>query len=264
VLGLFAFSLTASGQMLQDEHALHVATYCIKVMPGKAQEFEAFMLETGHKLAQAAVDANKIAGMSLSRAVSPAGEEARCSYLLAHSSEGVPPEPLDRESLAERLKKIGSSMTAPEYIARRDSMSKLVTHERFVRYAGFGQTNKGDYWQVNFMKPRPGKTGEFYEFERKTWMPLAQEAAERGHPRKAWSGYHLLYPSGTGQPYSGVTVDVFRDWASVWKPQRFSEDVIKKVFPGQSIEELFKPLSELRDLVRRDLFVQIDNVRKAP
>ena len=74
----------------------------------------------------------------------------------------------------------------------------------------------------------------------------------------------MLYPSGTGQPYSGVTVDVFRDWASVWKPQNFSEDVVKKVFPGQSIEALFKPLSELRDLVRRDLFVQIDNVRRVP
>jgi hypothetical protein len=233
-------------------------------MPGKGPEFEQFMLDVGHKLSQARVDAKSIAGMTLSRAVTPMGDDARCTYLLAYFSEGAPPEPPDRELLAARLKKIGSNMTAADYISRRDSLSKLVTHERFVRYAGFGQTNKGDYWQVNFMKPLPGKMRDFYEFERKTWMPLAQEAAERGHPRKAWSGYHMLYPSGSGQPYSGVTVDVFRDWASVWKPQNFSEDVVKKVVPGQSIEALFKPLSELRDLVRRDLFVQIDNVRRVP
>lgn len=262
ILGLFAFAI-ASGQT-QNEPTIHVSTYCIKVMPGKGQEFERFMLDVGHKLSQARVDAKKIAGMTLSRTVAPTGEEARCTYLLAYFSAGAPPEPSNQESLETDLQKIGSPMTAGDYLTRRDSLSKLVTHERLVRYAGFGQANKGDYWQVNLMKARPGKTSDFYEFERKTWMPLAKEAAERGHPRKAWSGYHKLYPSGTGQAYSGATVDIFRDWASVWKPQTFSEDVVKKVFPGQSLQELFTPLSELRDLVRRELFVQIDSVRPAP
>ena len=243
----------------QQAPQLHGAIYCIKALPGKGQEFERWVADEARKVIQVSLDAKRITGWSLSRAVTPTGEETRCSHILATFSEGAPAEP--RNTLEEDVKKAGLRTTAQQYLARRDSLAKLVLHERYVRYAGFGAAEKGDYWAVNFMKPRPEKHGEFHQFESRTWLPIAEEAAKGGHPRKAWSAWHLLYPSGTAGAYDDVTVDTFRDWASVWKPQGFSKEVMEKVFPGKSQETVFSPLAGLRELVRRELYLIVESAR---
>jgi len=245
--------------LAQPPPQLHAAIYCIKALPGKGQEFERWVADEARKVSQVSLDAKRIAGWTLSRAVAPTGEEARCGYIYAVFSEGAPAEP--QNTLEADVKKAGLRSTAQQYTARRDSLVKLVAQERYVRLAGFGVGEKGDYWAVNFMKPRPEKHGEFHQFESKTWLPLAEEAAKAGHPRKAWSAWHLLYPSGTGGAYDDVTVDTFRDWASVWKPQGFSKEVMEKIFPGKSTETIFAPLGGLRDLIRRELYVVIDSAR---
>ena len=238
---------------------LHAAIYCLKALPGKGQEFERWVADEARKVTQVSLDAKRIAGWTLSRAVAPTGEEARCGYIYAVFSEGAPPEP--QNTLEADIKKAGLRSTAQLYTARRDSLVKLVVHERYVRFAGFGVGEKGNYWNLNFMKPRPDKHGEFHKFESKTWLPLAEEAAKAGHPCQAWSAWHLLYPSGSGGAYDDVTVNTFRDWASIWKPQVFSKEVMEKVFPGKSVETLFGPLAGLRDLVRRELYLVIDSSR---
>jgi hypothetical protein len=245
----------------QPPKPLHAAVYCVKTVPGKGVEYERFVTEVWRKVVQVRRDARRISGWTFSRAVTPAGEEARCDYLTAYFYDGSPPPPED--TLSADLKKAGLTMTAEELVARRGALSKLVMHERAVRAAGYGATEKGDYWQVNFMKPLPGKGGEFMEFERKVYMPLSQDAARSGHPRKAWGAWQILYPSGTGMAYDAVTVDVFRDWDSIWKSQQFPKEVVERVFPGKTYAELMAPLPGLRNLVRRELYVVVDTLSSA-
>lgn len=242
----------------QDQPDTYASTYCIKATPGNGQEFEQFAHEVATKLWQVRLQDKRITGWSFNRAVTPAGEEARCSHLLVYFYQGAPSEPGNQ--LEAELKKAGLRMTPREFTTKRNSLSKLVLHERWVRFAGFSTVQKGDYFQINFMKPLPGKGADFRKFEREVWLPLAQEAAKSSdHTGKAWSGWARIYPAGTGSEYDDVTVDVFRDWASIWKPQGYSKEVVDKVFPGKTQDEVLAPIPTLRNLVRRELYVVVDN-----
>ena len=262
---LFAATAVLSavcGLQAQEPRPLHAAVYCVKALPGKAVEYEQFVTGVWRRVVQVRLDARRISGWTFSRAVTPAGEEARCDYLTTYFYEGPPPALED--TLSADLKKAGLGMTAAELVARRGALSRLVVHERAVRAAGYGATGKGEFWQVNFMKPLPGKGAEFMEFERNVYMPLSHEAARSGHPRKAWGAWQILYPSGTGMAYDAVTVDVFRDWDSIWKVQTFPKEVVERVFPGRTLGELMAPLAGLRNLVRRELYVVVDTLSSAP
>lgn len=255
--------LCLAGQTIcaQTTPSTYAAIFCVKVTPGKNAEYERMIADVSHKLAQVAISEKRMTRWSVSRAVVPSGEQARCSYVLGYFYQGPPPAP--SPTTDADLKKAGVNMTAQAMYDKRNAISKLVESQIAVRYAGFGASQKGDYWQMNHMKPKPGKGQEFRNFERTRWLPLAEEAAKSGHPRKAWAGYYIIYPSGTGAPYDDVTVDVFRDWASIWKPQGYSKETIAKVFPGKSSDDIFGPLGGLRDLTRRELYVVVDVLQAA-
>jgi hypothetical protein len=240
----------------------YLAVLCVKTPPEHRIDFEQVIQGPMKKIAQARMDSKQLIGFTFSRAVAPAGQEARCDYVVVEASAGGYPPPA--RATDELLKKANVNMTAPAYYAKLYALSKLVTSDRMVGVDGFGPIEKGDFYQVNFMKPKPGKTGDFFKFERTVWMPLAKEAAKAGGTRKGWAVYSMLYPSGTGVPYDALTIDVFRDWDSVWKGAGFSKEVFEKVFPGKTQEELFEPMASVRDLVRRELYVVVDRLTAAP
>lgn len=60
-----------------------------------------------------------------------------------------------------------------------------------------------------------------------------------------------------------MTADMFWDWASVWKTQGFSKEVVKKVFPGKIAQDLMAPISTLRSLVYRELYFVVESGRAA-
>ena len=72
-----------------------------------------------------------------------------------------------------------------------------------------------------------------------------------------------MYPSGTESDYDAITVDIFRDWASVWKPQGFSKEVVEKVFPGKTALDLLAPTNTLRSLVHRELYFVVESGNSA-
>jgi hypothetical protein len=252
--------LLCSGATLwaQSEPKTYLSVFCIKATPGKMSELETFVQDAGKRLAQVQVDAGRMSGWTFSRAVAPMGERARCDYVMAYTYDGAYPEP--ENSLQADLEKAGVNMTREEFLEKRNSLSKLIHHERLALVEGFGRRAKGDYYQVNFMKPHQGKTGEFFKFEREVWMPLAKAAADDNHARKAWSCWHVMYPSGSKMEYDAVTVDTFRDWKSIWGPQSFSKELVDKLHPGKTIQEVMAPVGELRDIVRRELYVVRDAI----
>lgn len=118
-----------------------------------------------------------------------------------------------------------------------------------VRFAGFGTVEKGDYYQLNYMKARPGKEAEFHDFEQKVWRATAEAGAKEGHPRKAWSAWHVLYPAGTATHFDDITVDVFRDWESIWKSQAYPQKIGDRVAPGKTLAEISNQLFVATDVI---------------
>jgi len=262
VLALLMFLGASVTLKAQSPPQIYLTVFCVKTPPERRVEFEQFVQGPFKKTAQARVESKQMIAWSLSRGVAPTGAEARCDYVLVDVFAGGYPPPA--RVTDDVLKKANVSMTSAAFYAKLYALGKLVTADRVVQVDGFGVPGKGDYYQVNFMKPKPGKTADFFKFERTVWMPLAKEAAKAGGGRKGWLVSSMLYPSGSGMPYDALTIDVFRDWDSVWKGTGFSKEVVERVHPGQTLEQLFEPMASLRDLVRRELYFVVDAINATP
>src|SRR5213076_984327 len=128
---------------------------------------------------------------------------------------GLPPEPLGMGDLGPALKKAGLSMTAEEYMARRDSMSSLVTSGLWQNYLAVGSMQKGDYVVVN--ETKAADVDEWVAYEKKAWQPIAEQLVKDGKAR-GWSVNVLVLPQrGRETRMNGVTVDVFPSWDAMIK-----------------------------------------------
>jgi hypothetical protein len=104
-----------------------------------------------------------------------------------------------------------------------------------------------------------GKTGwswadsnEWSEFETKIWKPI-QEARIKDGQMRAWGSYLRLIPSGSGQPYSALTADIFPSWDTMWK-QKPLVGYVKQAHPNMSDQEFSVKTTRARDLVSREIF----------
>jgi hypothetical protein len=141
---LLAGELRAQQQPLQ-----HRAVICVKVLPGKAAEYRQFINNVVKPIWQAQADSGAIVSWSLLRTVMPAGTEARCDYKGIAVYESTPPVPMELAGLDQALKKAGLKMTAAEFLAKRDTLVRLVSSEIWRVRIRVGQPQKGHYLFVN-------------------------------------------------------------------------------------------------------------------
>ena len=166
----------------------HVRTICVKVAPGKAAEYNAYLRDISVKLLRARVDDGELVGADVLRSVEPVGTSARCDYLLVWEYNGFPGEMNTADRTNALLKKLGMKMTAAELAAKRDSLSTLVGMEiwRNVDMVPADEA-KGGYLRLNLYKTKPGK-------------------ADSGSLHEGWQRHWLerLAHAGTGRRYAGL------------------------------------------------------------
>jgi hypothetical protein len=125
---------------------------CIKVQPDKRAEFSQFSRDAVTKWMQARADSGEIAAAYLFRPVLPRGAEQPCDYIGVTVFPGAPPAPTGPDHLTGLLRKAGIAMSGEEFVARRESVSRLVSLEMWRTVISLGHVEKGDYAYVNFMK----------------------------------------------------------------------------------------------------------------
>jgi hypothetical protein len=104
---------------------------------------------------------------------------AVCDYLIISIYPGAPPEPLSPEALGEALKKAGLTMSAQQFIDRRDSLTTLVSNNLFQNRASVGGSLKnGNYLVVNYMKA--ANVEDCVAFEKKVWQSVAEALIKDG------------------------------------------------------------------------------------
>ena len=153
VMVAVGLSFPASAQMQQQGQVGYHTVVCIKVKPEKTSEFRTWAASDLHKYAQSRVDTGVLSTWFLLRSVQPQGASADCDYLTISIYPGAPPEPLSPEALGEALKKAGLTMSAQQFMDRRDSLTTLVSNNLFQNRASVGGSlKKGNYLVVNYMK----------------------------------------------------------------------------------------------------------------
>lgn len=247
----FMTGVLAQGQPQTGYHSVT----CLKVKDGKMAEARQFF-QDNRGLPQVVVDSRKATAAFLLRSVMPAGEAARCDYLQVMQFPAEPPAPLSGDEISKVLQKAGISTPAKEFLARRDSMFRLVNAAMWRTMLSVGDMEKGDYVFVNHMKvqDRPN----WMELERSVWKPMA-ESWVQDHSLRGWQVATPVLPSGTGLTYQAVTLDIMPSWEATFKP-RAMEATFKQVHPDKDIKQVFEKFGKVRDLALRELVVVEDKI----
>ena len=178
LLTLSAIWMMAGQLEAQQQPVYYQTLNCIKVVPGKAREFTQFARDTSMKVAQMRADAGEILTWSLLGSVMPAGQEARCSHVIATLSEGSPRAPLGPEGFEKALQKAGVNMTASDWTAKATSLSTLVSTEMWRHRIRLGAPQKDHYLFLNYMKVHDAP--EYNDFEKNVWRPMAEAWVKEG------------------------------------------------------------------------------------
>lgn len=110
---------------------------------------------------------------------------------------------------------------------------------------------------VAFMKVDPAKHDEYRRLERELWRPMHQERIRQGQMR-SWTVYAVRFPSGSKRDYDYAVVNTYKSVADM---ERSIVDVVPKVHPNLSVDELSRRTGAARELVRGEMWYQIDHVQ---
>ena len=111
--------------------------------------------------------------------------------------------------------------------------------------------------EVAYMKVDPTKDAEYLKMEHDIWRPMHQERIKQGHMR-SWTVYGVRYPNGTKSEYDYAVVNTYNSLADVDRPLA---DIASKIHPNIPIAELARRTYAARDLVRGELWYQVDQAQ---
>lgn len=253
LVALFCAPLLA--QMSQEGMSGFHTVACVKVKPEKAGEFRAWAASDLHKYAQSRVDSGALSTWFLLRSVQPQGKSAECDYLSISMYPGPPNEPMNLEALGAALKKAGLTMSAQEFVDRRDSLTTLISNNLFQNRAFVGGMKTGDYFVVNYMKA--ANVADWVAFEKKVWTPVAEALVKDGKTA-GWSLNVQVLPGGSDLPFQGVTVDVYPSWDAVFAPDPQFVERFRRVHPDMEFGTTFEQFAKLRTIEAIQLFSLVD------
>ena len=111
--------------------------------------------------------------------------------------------------------------------------------------------------QVAYMKVDPLKEDEYLKLEHEIWKPMHQENIRQGHMR-SWTVYAVRFPSGTKSEYNYAVVNAYPSLSDI---DRAYAPIAQKVHPNLPINELARRTYSARDLVRGELWYQVDEAK---
>ncbi len=233
--------------------------YCVKLAPGKATEYEAFLKDVTLPLARARADAGEFDWFLVASAVVPVGTSARCDYRLVYGYKGLPPEPASKDTLAAALKRAKPTMIYDEMVARRNALMQVVGLDMWYRIDGIGpQAAKDNYLELNHYKVKYGEDDEWVRLETTYWKALMDAWLKAGG-KGSWSVNALRWPTGESTPYDALTVDVFADWNSLVRG--VPTDLWSKVHPNTTFSDFFNRLEKVRSVHDREVYKVVDVVQ---
>jgi hypothetical protein len=250
-----ALWLLALASSLPAQEPGYMVVRCVKTLHGQAAGYRYMILETVAEAMRARVAKAQIHSWGFARSVIPAGEEARCDFLLFDVYEGFPPQPID-----PYFEKSGGLMATDGWQTRASSQSKLVSVELWQDLDKTGSVETGSYLRVNQIKNPPGEFDNWARMQSEIWKPV-HEARIRDGDFQGWLASRVIMPSGADWPNPARTISVFADWKSLNRPARYRE-LMPAVHPGKNPEEILTGIANLQEILRTEVFEVIEWIRR--
>ena len=103
---------------------------------------------------------------------------------------------------------------------------------------------------INFMKPKPGKTGAYFDMEKNLFTKVHQARLDAGL-LDGWYFLSRTFPHGSDAEYDFITVDLYPDKATSEKA--WDGKIIEKSLSKEEIAKASNP-EELRTIVRHEIW----------
>src|SRR5262245_17648583 len=116
---------------------------------------------------------------------------------------------------------------------------------------------------VAYMKTKPGQRDDYLRMERNLWRP-AHELLVREKKMQSWTLYEIkTLPSGDGSQAPGGDYDfvTFTVHDESREYARYENAALMTIHPDKTIESIMRRTSATRNIVRRDLWTLIDEVK---
>lgn len=147
-----------------------------------------------------------------------------------------------QEERNELMEKTGQSRT-------------LVKTEVYHQVAAALGNETSKYILVNRMKVKPGQAGAYQVLEREIIQPMMVEAVKDGN-RHSWFAWRK-WPGESD--FQFVTVDGYAEYGQ-WRNGWFGEDLLKKVHPDLTADELGEKINNTRTMESTELWKLVDVV----
>lgn len=115
------------------------------------------------------------------------------------------------------------------------------------------------YIQIDYMKVKPGNEQAYVDTEENIWKAIHQEFINAG-TRVGWSLWGEVFPAGSAMDYQYLTANYFSDFSKIGAADYNA--AFTKAFAGKNIDEMTKKTNDSRDLVRSELWQELDEVMK--
>ena len=125
-----------------------------------------------------------------------------------------------------------------------------------VPFKSGAQNEDKMYYQLAYMKVKPGMYTDYLKLEREIWKPIHQERVKQGKAA-GWYMYEILYPSGSGAEYDYVIVNSVKGWKGIETMWDGYMDIAKKVLTKEQMV-LMEKTESTRDIVKMELWTSED------
>ena len=230
---------------------------CFKLKPDSSDAFHKFVDDEVSKIAQARVDSGEITAWYLLRSIFPQGESAQCDYTIVNIFPQTP-HLLTRETVAAAIKRAGLTITADDYFKHRDAVSRLISNAIYQNQTFVGGPQKGDFFEVSYMKASQDNVDDWIDYEKKVWKPFAEQSVKDG-AEHGWSVNLPVLPGGADLPYQGVTIDMFPSMDAVLNGDPHFIERFNKVHPDMDFGFVIQHFEKLRTQARIELY-QLDGL----
>jgi len=120
-------------------------------------------------------------------------------------------------------------------------------------------SGKIKYIQVDYMKVKPGNDAAYLDAEKTIWKPIHKEFINAGS-RVGWSLWSEIFPSGSACDYQYVTANYIAEFSKLGTADYNA--AYAKAHAGKNMAEMESKTMNSRDLVRSELWQEVDEVMK--
>lgn len=121
-----------------------------------------------------------------------------------------------------------------------------------IQVPGIAQHGEDIYIQVDYMKTYEGAQEDYVWMENMIYKPIHQERINSGEI-VGWYLYKVQYPSGAGSEYDYVTLTVYANFSLMDDGLVPYSDLVAKVHPDKTEDEINKYASDTRKLVKSEV-----------